>query len=412
MPRSRLSSPTLRVLNLFRALNALHAPRALRFLLLFCAAAFVLRAQAPPAVPKLAVEIRVAPGAEPAIVIVEQESGVDTDMSTPGFLPLPEYASKDYSADHSLAQASAEPSNLDMSFRLHGDVMDVVATVSFVPVAERDIPKARGKYPLVQLGTFHGRVGDTISLDSMTELGLQPTTIKIVSAERHSTSLPIVNHVPSITARVASQDTAAYTISLHNLSAQDVTAFMARDSLKSGSITVAGSGGGGPVIAANGNDEFPLYCRDSRDIGTNDSNREPCAFVLEAALFADGSYEGDVDSAAMLDMRILTRHFQVLRMRQALQAVLDDQSVPESSRIARMQAGVSILTYQPDATIEEHLRLKFPGVSDSVLKSVDAFARSEFHGVQTAMLLNLQGIEGLPESFKYIPNLLASPEMN
>jgi hypothetical protein len=380
--------------------------RALRFLALSCAAAVTLRAQAPPAVPKLAVEIRVAPGEEPSIVIVEQDSGVDTDVSTPSFLPLPDYESKDHSP--------VQPSNLDMSFRLHGDVMDIVATLSFVPVSERDKPKERGKYPPVELGSFHGRLGDTISFDKMTELGFQPATLKIVSAERHSTTLPMVNHVPSITARVASQDSAGYRISLHNLSAQGVMALMGRDALKGGNTEIAESRGGIPMIAANGNHELQLGCEDSRDTNPNDSDREPvpCAFVLEAALFSDGSYEGDVDSAAMLDMGMLARHSQVLRIRQALQVVLDDKSVPESSRIARMRAEVSNLSYEPDATIKERLRLKYPGVSESVLKQVDAYMQGAFDSMQTATLLDLQGIENSPQPSKSVANLLASAEMN
>ena len=379
---------------------------ALRFLALFCAVATTLRAQTPPPVPKLAVEIRQAPTEYPFLEVIEQGRGVVYDSSNPRFIPLPGHELKDPSF--------VEPTNLAISFELHGNVMEISASLSFAPVAERKLAKSGENQLPLELGSYQGRLGDTISLDKMNELGFQPVTIKIVSAERHSTSLPVVTHVPSIAARAVSQDHIGYTISLHNLSAQAVMAFAGRDALKGGSVLQAESKGGVPEIAAHEDYEVPVPCLDEREAGPTDFDREqgPCAFVLDAALFEDGSYEGDVDSAAMLALGMLSRESQVLRVRQALLAVLDDKDVPDSSRFAQMRAAVSNLTYVLDPSIREKLSLKFPGASNSVLEQVDVVMQSEFYSTQTVTLLNLKGIEDSRWPSQLLSELLASPEMN
>jgi hypothetical protein len=391
MPRSSLSS-TL---------------RAMRFLALFCAAIVTLRAQAPPAVPKLAVEIRDAPGEEPFVQIVTQDEDLSWEFSNWSFLPLPGFESKEH--------PPAQPSDLDIYFHLHGDVMDIEAKVKFAPRIEGDALGTEEHRLEVELGSYRGRVGDTISFDKLTELGFRPATIKIVSPERQqATSLPIVVHVPSITARVASQDHTGYKIVLHNLSAQGVTAFEIKDALSGGAETRSELSGGRPVIAANENYEYELDCRDDVDTGTSDDDREQgsCAFVLTAAVFADGSYEGDVDAAAMLEMNLLAGHSQVLRVHQALQAVLDDKDALESSRIARMRTAVSNLSYQPDPTIREQLRSKFPGVSDSVLAQIDENLRIDLDSMKVTALGAMRSIDDSPESTKALAELLALPEMN
>jgi hypothetical protein len=359
-----------------------------------------------PSVPKLAVEIREVPAREPFLELVEQGRGVGYLSSNMRFARLPDYESK--------GQAFVEPTNLAINFQLHGDVMDISASLWFKPAVDGKLPKAEENPPRLELGSYQGRLGDTMSLDKMTELGFQPVTIKIISAERHSTSLPILTHVPSITARAVSQDHVGYTVSLQNLSAQAVMAFSGRDALKGGGVLQAESRGGVPVIAANADHEVPVPCRDDRDAGPTDFDREqgPCAFVLDAALFADGSYEGEVDAAAMLALGMLSRESQLLRVRQALQAALDDKDVPESSRFAQVRAAVSNLTYEPDPSIREKLRAKFPGASDSVLGSIDAITQSEFYSTQTVTLLNLKGIEDSRWPSQLLSNLLASPEMN
>lgn len=391
MPRSSLSS-------MFAAL---------RFLALFCAVAMALHAQTPPAVPKLAVEIREAPGEEPFVEIINQLEDTSYQLTGPSLLPLAGYESK----DHALVQ----PSHLDIYFQLHGDVMDIKAGLRFAPASEANPLKMEVRQPDAELGSYKGRLGDTISLDKMTELGFQPVTIKIVSPERRQpASLPIVNHVPSMSARVIGQDHVGYTIALHNLSAQDVTAFIIKDTLDGDSGNRTMLRGGQVVIAAHENSEYELHCPDEVEAGgsVDDRGETPCAFVLEAALFANGSYEGDANEAAKLEMDMLSWRSQIRRVRQAMQAVLDDKDVPESSRMDQMRAAVSNLTYQPDSSIREQLSLKFPGISDSIVQQIDESAGIDLDSMKTGMLDYLKRMESSPEELKALAELLASPEMN
>src|SRR5437016_14033665 len=121
----------------------------------------------------------------------------------------------------------------------------------------------------------------------MEQFGLQPWTIKIVNAQLPTAAgLPTINEVPSIQPRLLGQDRQRYAIALHSLSSRAVLAFVVETTLDHNSAS-SEFNYRGSLIAPNEIHEFRLFC----DASAFAVNQSPCAFILKAALFADGSLD-------------------------------------------------------------------------------------------------------------------------
>src|SRR5207249_8058597 len=159
--------------------------------------------------------------------------------------------------------------------------------------------------------------------------GLQPWTIKIVNAQLPTAAgLPTINEVPSIQPKILGQDRQGYTIALHNLSSRAVHAFVVETTLDHNSAS-SEFNYRGSLIAPNEIHEFRLFC----DASAFAVNQSPCAFILKAALFADGSFEGDAAAAATLAVpqiasEIQRRHLYALMTTSSLTLL---GTMPQSS---------------------------------------------------------------------------------
>jgi hypothetical protein len=99
-------------------------------------------------------------------------------------------------------------------------------------------------------------------------------------------------------------DREGYRMALHNLSSRAATAFLVETSLDHNS-NYTESDDRGVLIDPGANHEFRLFCDTSASVTSNGiaPGPAPCVFNLKAALFADGSYEGDASAAATLAVR-------------------------------------------------------------------------------------------------------------
>src|SRR5439155_15653029 len=91
-------------------------------------------------------------------------------------------------------------------------------------------------------------------------------------------------------------------------------------------------------------------------------NQSPCAFILKAALFADGSFEGDAAAAATLAVPQIASEIQRRHLYALMDDILADPSRDDAAKLARTRSELSKLYENPEPAILEQIQLRFPGL--------------------------------------------------
>jgi len=361
---------------------------AIRFGLLFFTIT-TLHAQTQVQQPRFALEIS-EDGYPPRFVIVpegQQGGGIDSMFFfDPSLHPLSGHDAGD--------SEKTQPSAVKLVCKVDGDAVAITATAVFGPFDKTDTSISLQGHPQQKIGTYSPHLNESIVLREMEQFGLQPWTIKIVNAQLPTpVSLATLNEVPSIRPEILGKDREGYRMALHNLSSRAVTAFLVETSFDHNSNYSENA-----VIAPGATHEFRLFCDASASVISNGTapGPAPCAFNLKAALFADGSYEGDASAAATLAVRPIAAQFQGRRVHELIDNIVADSSLDDTSRLARIRSELSKLSEEPDATILEQIRLRFPGLPSTAWGSVKADIRGAFTGEKQRTLRALKDFEDLP----------------
>jgi hypothetical protein len=257
-----------------------------------------------------------------------------------------------------LLGARTQPIRLDtlkVDFRSEGN--KVIATVYALTVPHSDPHRYEDPYkPL--LGVHSARLGQTIQLDELAKLGYVPITYKIVSAGPPTGSQPtLISKAPSIEIRVVDENREMYTLALHNRSSKDVLAFAyVRDE-------------GGHTRAIDTSQSFDPN-RPLIPAGMTYTREAPpgSPTVLAAALFADGSHEGDSEIAAPLYAMQLGREAQVRRADPLIRRIIADRALDEAGKIAQIRSALSGLSTVPEGPALGLMRKSFPDLPYATLK--------------------------------------------
>ena len=365
---------------------------AIRFVLLFFTIT-TLQAQTQVQQPRFALEIS-EDGYPPHFVIVPEgqqgDGGIDSMFFDPSRHPLP-----GHDAGNS---EKTQPSAVKLVCKVDGDAVAITATAVFGPFDKTDMSLSLQGHLQQKIGTYSPHLNESIVLREMEQFGLQPWTIKIVNAQMPTpASLPILNEVPSIQPEILGKDRDGYRIALHNLSSRAITAFVVETTFDH-NASYTESNDRGSLIGPGANHAFRLFCDTSDSVTSSDAALHPalCAFVLKAALFADGSYEGDASAAATLAVRPIAAQFQRRRVHELIDNIVADSSLDDTSRLARIRSELPKLSEEPDPTILEQIRLRFPGLPSTAWGSVEVDIRSAFAAEKQRTLRALKEFEDLP----------------
>ncbi|OLB27617.1 MAG: hypothetical protein DMG41_19910 [Acidobacteria bacterium] len=363
---------------------------ASRFVLLLCTAT-MLYPQTPVRQPRFALEISEAEDGFPPHFVIVPEGGVDSTFRGHPFLhPLRGHDIRD----------SEKPSAIKLVCKVDGDAVEITASVFFGPLGKTDdTPLSLQGHPQQKIGTYSPHLNESIVLHEMEQLGLQPWTIKIVNAQLPNPgTLPTVNEVPSIQPEILGVDRNGYRIALRNLSSQPVSAFLVEESFDHNSNFQEGNDRG-VLIAPHASHEFRLFCDTSTSASLSGiaPKPAPCAFILKAALFADGSYEGDPSAAATLAARSIAAQFSSRRVHELIDNILSDAALDDASKLTRLRSELPRLSEEPDPAILEQIQRRFPGLPAAGLGSVKASINSALAPEKQRALLALEEFEKLPK---------------
>jgi hypothetical protein len=244
---------------------------------------------------------------------------------------------------------------LKVDFRSEGD--KVIATVYALTVPHGDPHRYEDPYkPL--LGVHSARLGQTIQVNELAKLGYVPITYRVVSAKVPPGSQPaLVSRAPSIEIRVLDENRAMYKLALHNRSPKDIVAFafVRDDGNNTRTMNIAQSfDPNRPLIPAG-----TTYAREFPSVSPT---------VLTAALFADGSHEGNSDVAATLYAARLGRETEERRADPLIRRIIADRALDDTAKIAQIRSALSGLSTAPEGPTLRLMHESFPDLPSTTRK--------------------------------------------
>jgi hypothetical protein len=259
--------------------------------------------------------------------------GVGTELTGDSLSPLP-----------GTDPHAGPPITLSLGFTAHGDRVN--ATVYSVPPESDPLRWSDGHKRL--LGRWSAKVNETIEIKELKKLGYEPITFRIVKAAPPPPYRAVISNVPSIKIAPAVQDGqmpyGACMVMLHNTSSSAVLAYASTNGVdpKAGAEVLRKSTGspGRPAIAPRGD-----ACDHYGD-------------AIAAAVFSDGSYEGDPKIAAQLDADEIGQATVNRLLTPVIDGIVQDQSLDDDARTARIKE--EIFRIQPGRPAMRSLRLRFP----------------------------------------------------
>jgi len=84
--------------------------------------------------------------------------------------------------------------------------------------------------------------------------------------------------------------------------------------------------------------------------------------ILAAAIFSDGTYEGDYEVAGLLYARQVGYEAQRKRLDASVDRIVSDEDLDDSAKIAKIQRELIKLPKEPDARMVRNMQRQFPGL--------------------------------------------------
>jgi hypothetical protein len=245
---------------------------------------------------------------------------------------------------------SAPPVTIKLDFTVeHHSVVTAVYTLPLEsdPLRYSDGHKQR-------LGGHSGRLNEIVELKELESLGYRPLVLRVVGAKPdHPVHPSIVSNVPSIQPRLVDEDRNGYTLSLRNVSRRGVVSYTISEG---GGFSLASVSRRQPLIAPGAEwDERiePLY----REV------------VVAAALFSDGSHEGDSDAAVQLESGQIGYDTQERRAIPIIDRIIRDPALDENVRVARIKDELTKLSNDPDDSAMRTMQSHFPDFPADVVRN-------------------------------------------
>jgi hypothetical protein len=167
----------------------------------------------------------------------------------------------------------------------------------------------------------------------------------------------VTSRVASVRIRVLGTSAGSYVVALSNLSPLGVmaTEFSVRSNNPSTRVS--------KINESSRADQSPL-------IGPGETCsefvQEDSPVELTAAIFSDGSNEGEPEAAAELKGRRTGYQSQRQRINALINPILEDKALDSPAKIVRIRAGLTSLDGKPDENLVREMRIQFPGLGADV----------------------------------------------
>ena len=116
------------------------------------------------------------------------------------------------------------PSGLSLEYSVADDAVSITATVFYGDFDRQATPVSLEKLPRETVGTYSGKLNDSVTLSALERVRLELFTLRIVTAQSAHPYCPLSrNNAPSLQIEFASLDRIFGTVTVHNVSNKAVT---------------------------------------------------------------------------------------------------------------------------------------------------------------------------------------------
>ena len=273
-----------------------------------------------------------------------------------------------------------------------------VDAVNFRPTLEGDAVRVSVS---VLMGTRHEeekdvavytiREGEKIRIQQLTQFGVEPFAVKLVRVAPADSDLPpVISRAKSIELVSIQPNLStlpSFRVALRNLSSKNVSALGLN--VTQGDRTLLSSmpqgKEGGPLILAGGVAEVfsPGATRATAAPGGYDPVEPPHqSIVITMAVFADGSFEGDIEAAAGFRGFVKGRKIQLRRLVDVFQAILQDDSSNPSSALEMLRTKVNALGVDADPLAVQELASEFSSLAQRPKRGLTSAIEAAMNGIR------------------------------
>ena len=254
-----------------------------------------------------------------------------------------------------------------------GDAVRIKVAVVFDDSQPADAPGPKYGPKEQALATYLAREGETVGVEEFKRYGFVPLVLRVVKAQPEPapaslTVAPlIVNDLESVEVVSFVPENSplnSYRLTLRNVSSKDIVALDLYDASPNGRSSQT----------SQGTPERPLMrpgavYETSFHINTGGGRMTPQGFVPEperqravvvgTVMFGDGSYEGEVETAADIAARDRGRRIQLARAVALVQKILDAPAL-DAAAFKELKAQVASMRIDVDPAVVEELLARFP----------------------------------------------------
>lgn len=186
------------------------------------------------------------------------------------------------------------PTAMRLDYSVDGELVRIKASVYFGDFDRQKTPVSLYNLPSQAAGTYSAGLGQSVTLSGLESFGLEPVTLKVVSAQPPISIRPqTVSMVPSLRIEITGEDRTCYRVAVQNLSMKGVTAFSVSMPGNGSSGGQSVDGGSKVLIPPGGTYQLMFGIPHSGRVRDGKFVEDPprSLMILDTATFADGSVE-------------------------------------------------------------------------------------------------------------------------
>jgi len=281
--------------------------------------------------------------------------------------------------------------------RVEGDAVSVtVSTLSGRKALENE----------QRVGTYRIRETEKISIDDLKQFGIEPFQIKLVRVNPNIPPVPpiILKGVESVVVinSMAKETTLpSYRIILRNQSNKNIVG-LGVDVVAGGMVQLSSKPHGvdGQPLIASGGEYWLTVAAPNRAQPTADgyvpSSPSDQQIQIKAAVFDDGTYEGDAETAAAVRGYRAGEKMVLSRLIPLLESALNSSNADLTEALRTLESQVASVGSDADPQMVQTLTSEFPQASDARRGEIKATMEVTATTIKSALLKEIQALETEP----------------
>jgi hypothetical protein len=274
--------------------------------------------------------------------------------------------------------SASQPSALRLEYKPAADGVSIKVTVFYGDFNRQDTPVSLEKLPRKTLGSYFVKLNQSVTLSDLAKVGLEPITLRVVSAPTKNPWRPILHSdAPSLAIDYKQLDRSFGVVTIHNFSNKGVAALIVWASDVENGKYGGGEGigpgpGSKPAIAPGGTYQMQFGVPvEGRMVHGVYVALPPDPFLtLKSVLFEDGSYEGDERAAEGMAAQRLGLKVQVQRVLSLAKPIIANAQTDDAAKLRAIRAAIGQLSDEPEAQMILGLRAEFGNLTPAAVAYV------------------------------------------